>query len=191
MKHSRVQSSVALAVVPATGVVSVHGMPLTERAVRSLLAAGCVRHVFICTPINLEFTRPDCTVVVGDLHTALNTAIEMFPDIRFGLIHDIERAETPTEVIESVVDELERGAQAVIPVLPLTDTVKEVDPDGRILGTRDRSELRVMQSPLGAPIELLLNAEDPRRLGVPLSTVPGHPHGLRIRTEIDVASVTP
>ncbi|WP_308200216.1 IspD/TarI family cytidylyltransferase [Kibdelosporangium philippinense] len=171
--------------------VSVHGMPLTERAVRSLRQAGCVRHVFICTPINLEFTDSDCTVVVGDLQTALKTAIEMFPDIRFGLIHDIERAETPPEVIKSVVDELERGAQAVIPVLPLTDTVKEVDENGRILATRDRAELRVMQSPLGAPIDVLRKAEDPRRPDVPLSTVPGHPHGLRIRTAIDVASVTP
>nr|WP_052479277.1 2-C-methyl-D-erythritol 4-phosphate cytidylyltransferase [Kibdelosporangium sp. MJ126-NF4]CEL23329.1 2-C-methyl-D-erythritol 4-phosphate cytidylyltransferase [Kibdelosporangium sp. MJ126-NF4]CTQ94491.1 2-C-methyl-D-erythritol 4-phosphate cytidylyltransferase (EC 2.7.7.60) [Kibdelosporangium sp. MJ126-NF4] len=125
------------------------------------------------------------------MRAALDRAVEMFPDIRFGLIHDVERAATPPEVVEAVVAELERGAQAVVPILPLTDTVKQVAPDGRILGTRDRAELRVMQSPLGAPIELLRQAEDPRNLGVPLTTVPGHPHGLRIRTEIDVASVTP
>ncbi|WP_312872730.1 IspD/TarI family cytidylyltransferase [Kibdelosporangium persicum] len=177
--------------MPATGVVSVHGMPLTERAVRGLLDAGCVRHVFVCTQKPLDYTHEHCTVVVGDLHNALEAAAERFPGVRFGLIHDVERAETPPEVIKAVVDELERGAQAVIPVLPLTDTVKQVDPDGRILATRDRSELRVTQSPLGAPIDVLRKADDPRNLGIPLRTVPGHPHGLRIRTEIDVASVTP
>ncbi|ALG05924.1 2-C-methyl-D-erythritol 4-phosphate cytidylyltransferase [Kibdelosporangium phytohabitans] len=149
-----------------------------------------MRHVFVCTPIPIDITLGGCTVVVGDLHAALARAAQLFPDVRFGLIHDVERAATPPEVVEAVVAELERGAQAVVPVLPLTDTVKEVSPDGRILGTRDRAELRVMQSPLGAPIELLRQAADPRRPGVPLTTVDGHPHGLRIRTEIDVASVT-
>lgn len=183
-------SSVALAVVPATGVISVHGMPLTERAVRTLQQAGCVRHVFVSTPVPIDTTIDGCTVVVGDPRAALDRAAETFPDVRFGLVHDVERAATPPEVIRAVVAELERGAQAVVPVLPLTDTVKQVAPDGRILGTRDRSELRVMQSPLGAPIELLRRAENLRELGVPLTTVDGHPHGLRIRTEIDVASVS-
>ncbi|WP_269086710.1 IspD/TarI family cytidylyltransferase [Actinosynnema sp. ALI-1.44] len=171
--------------------ISVQGMPLTERAVRTLQQAGCVRHVFVCTPDPIDITIDGCTVVVGSPHDALTRAVEMFPDVRFALVHDVERAATPPEVVAAVVAELERGAQAVVPVLPLTDTVKQVGPDGRILGTRDRSELRVMQSPLGAPIEVLRQAEDPRNPGVPLTTVDGHPHGLRIRTEIDVASVTP
>jgi 2-C-methyl-D-erythritol 4-phosphate cytidylyltransferase len=186
-------SSVALAVVPATGVVSVHGMPLIERAVRNLLDAGCVRHVFICTQDPAQFGLPGTTVVAGDVTAGLETAISSFPDARFGLVHDVSRAATPPEVIGAVVAELERGAQAVIPVLPLTDTVKHIDEDGRILGTRDRGPLRVMQSPLGAPLELLRQARPPlpAGLGVPLTTVPGHPHGLRIRTAFDVASVTP
>jgi len=188
-----IKSSVALAVVPATGDVSVRGMPLIERAVRNLLSAGCVRHVFICTPSPSQFTAQGATVVLGDHSAGLRAAISAFPDLRFALVHDVSRAATPPQVIKSVAEALEAGAKAVIPVLPLTDTVKEVSPDGRILGTRDRSELRVMQSPLGASVELLLRAKGdlPGGLGVPLATVPGHPHGLRIRTEFDVASVTP
>jgi 2-C-methyl-D-erythritol 4-phosphate cytidylyltransferase len=161
--------------------------------VRNLLSAGCVRHVFICTPSPSQFTAQDTTVVIGDHSAGLRAAISAFPDLRFALVHDVSRAATPPQVIKSVAEALEAGAKAVIPVLPLTDTVKEVSPDGRILGTRDRSELRVMQSPLGASVQLLLRAEGdlPGGLGVPLATVPGHPHGLRIRTEFDVASVTP
>ncbi|MBP2321304.1 2-C-methyl-D-erythritol 4-phosphate cytidylyltransferase [Kibdelosporangium banguiense] len=133
------------------------------------------------------------SVVVGDHTAGLRAAISAFPDIRFVLVHDVTRAATPPQVIKSVVEALEQGAKAVIPVLPLTDTVKVVDQDGRITGTRDREELRVMQSPLGTAVELLQQAEGdlPGGLGVPLSTVPGHPHGLRIRTEFDVATVTP
>lgn len=186
----------AIALVPAVGPVTdpvfVHGMPLIERAVRNLLAAGCVRHVFLCTPTPGLAALNDTTVVTGDTRAGLAAALRDFPDVRFALIHDPERAATPPEVIKAVVEELERGARAVIPVLPLTDTVKYVA-DGRILGTRDREGLRVMQSPLGAPVEVLQAADGllPGELGVPLSTVPGHPHGLRIRTPFDVASVTP
>ncbi|MET0136086.1 MAG: 2-C-methyl-D-erythritol 4-phosphate cytidylyltransferase [Kibdelosporangium sp.] len=181
-----------VALVPAIDPVSVHGMPLIERAVRNLLSAGCVRHVFLCTPSGGLTAPSDTTVVVGDVRAGLRAAIEAFPDVRFALLHDVTRAATPPQVISAVVAELERGAKAVIPVLPLTDTVKHVDQNGWILGTRDRSGLRVMQSPLGAPVDVLLAAERhvPASLGVPLSTVPGHPNGLRIRTAFDVASVT-
>jgi 2-C-methyl-D-erythritol 4-phosphate cytidylyltransferase len=114
------------------------------------------------------------------------------PDVRFALIHEVTRAATPPEVIRAVVAELERGAKAVIPVLPLTDTVKQVDSAGRITGTRDRAGLRIMQSPLGVPVEVLQGATGPlpAGLGVPLTTVPGHPQGLRIRTAFDVATLT-
>ncbi|TCO58031.1 2-C-methyl-D-erythritol 4-phosphate cytidylyltransferase [Actinocrispum wychmicini] len=186
----------AIALVPmADPAASVLGMPLIERAVRGLLSAGCVRHVFLCTPtaLTLPGEEPEATVVVGDVRAGLATASRILPDIRFALVHEVTRAATPPEVIRAVVAELERGAKAVIPVLPLTDTVKRVDAQGRIAGTRDRSGLRVMQSPLGVPVEVLLAAEDPSPagLGIPLTTVPGHPQALRIRTAFDVATVTP
>ncbi|MEV4311043.1 2-C-methyl-D-erythritol 4-phosphate cytidylyltransferase [Actinocrispum sp. NPDC049592] len=183
-------SAVAL-VIPAT---SVHGISLTKRAVRGLLDAGCVRHVFICTPDPLTQPVTDhVSVVIGGVRAGLAEVMRILPDTRYVLVHEASRAATPPEVIKAVVAELERGAQAVVPVLPLTDTVKDVDEEGRILGTRDRSGIRVMQSPLGVTTELLQAAEGPlpAGLGVALTTVPGHPQGLRIRTAFDVATVTP
>ncbi|GAB3869641.1 hypothetical protein GCM10029964_002280 [Kibdelosporangium lantanae] len=114
------------------------------------------------------------------------------PDVPYALVHEPTRAATPPEIVKAVVAELDRGAKAVIPVLPLTDTVKHVDPDGRITGTRDRAGLRVTQSPLGARVDVLAAAKGPlpAGLGVPLTTVPGDPRGLRIRTAFDVATVT-
>jgi 2-C-methyl-D-erythritol 4-phosphate cytidylyltransferase len=165
-------------------------MPLTKRAVRGLQDAGCVRHVFICTPVALQ--GPEAPQLLGDLRTCAAEVMRILPDTRYVLVHEATRAATPPEVIKAVVAELERGAEAVIPVLPLTDTVKQIDEEGRILGTRDRSGIRVMQSPLGVRLDVLMAAEGPlpAGLGVPLTTVPGHPQGLRIRTAFDVANVT-
>jgi 2-C-methyl-D-erythritol 4-phosphate cytidylyltransferase len=187
----------AFALVPvADSVDSVLGMPLLERAVRTLLSAGCVRHVFFCTPVNASVAIPvhesATTVVVGDLEKGLAVARRMMPDVPYALVHEPTRAATPPELVEAVVAELDRGAMAVIPVLPLTDTVKHVDADGRITGTRDRARLRVTQSPLGVRVEVLAAAKGPlpAGLGVPLTTVPGDPRGRRIRTAFDAATVT-
>lgn len=76
------------------------------------------------------------------------------------LIHDAARALTPPEMIARVVEALRAGHEAVVPALPVVDTVKEVGPanaDGTepIERTLDRSRLRAMQTPQGfafAPI---------------------------------------
>ena len=65
------------------------------------------------------------------------------------LVHDPRHAFAPPELIASVVDGVLAGAPAVVPVLPCTDTVKELDESGVIIATPDRSVLRVTQSPIG------------------------------------------
>src|SRR5699024_482311 len=52
------------------------------------------------------------------------------------------------------------GAGAVVPALPVVDTVKEVDDDGVVIGTPDRSALRAVQTPQGFDPALLLAAYD-------------------------------
>ena len=44
------------------------------------------------------------------------------------LVHDAARALTPEVVFHRVVDALAAGAEAVIPVMPVVDTVKTVEP---------------------------------------------------------------
>jgi 2-C-methyl-D-erythritol 4-phosphate cytidylyltransferase len=48
-----------------------------------------------------------------------------------------------------VLDALADGADAVIPTRPVTDTIKQVDEDGTVVATLDRSELRAVQTPQG------------------------------------------
>lgn len=61
------------------------------------------------------------------------------------LVHDAERALTPRTVVEEVLGALHDGLDAVVPVVAMTDSVKEVRPEG--LRNVDRSTLAGLQSP--------------------------------------------
>ncbi|KAB1439034.1 2-C-methyl-D-erythritol 4-phosphate cytidylyltransferase [Pseudodesulfovibrio senegalensis] len=62
------------------------------------------------------------------------------------LVHDAARPFAPARMVQSLLDELDNGAQGVIPVRAVTDTIKHVD--GRIVcATPDRSRLRAAQTP--------------------------------------------
>ncbi|MHA7240818.1 IspD/TarI family cytidylyltransferase [Arthrobacter sp. TMS1-12-1] len=64
------------------------------------------------------------------------------------LVHDAARALTPPAVFRRVATAVAEGAPAVIPVLPVVDTVKVVDGD-LVTATPDRAGLRAVQTPQG------------------------------------------
>ena len=72
----------------------------------------------------------------------------MWADVEIVLVHDAARALTPPEVFARVVDAIEAGADAAIPVLPVIDTIKRVD-GGAIVAAVDRAELAAAQTPQG------------------------------------------
>ncbi|HVY85698.1 MAG TPA: bifunctional 2-C-methyl-D-erythritol 4-phosphate cytidylyltransferase/2-C-methyl-D-erythritol 2,4-cyclodiphosphate synthase [Caulobacterales bacterium] len=63
------------------------------------------------------------------------------------LIHDAARPGLTAETIRALLNELEGGASAVAPALPLSDALKRVDEQGRVLGEVGRSGLRRVQTP--------------------------------------------
>ncbi|MFG6279611.1 2-C-methyl-D-erythritol 4-phosphate cytidylyltransferase [Microbacterium sp. 5K110] len=73
----------------------------------------------------------------------------LWADVDTVLVHDAARALTPPAVFERVVAALERGADAVIPAVPVVDTIKRVDATGAIVAAVDRSELAAAQTPQG------------------------------------------
>ncbi|WP_026455064.1 IspD/TarI family cytidylyltransferase [Saccharomonospora iraqiensis] len=106
------------------------------------------------------------------------------------LLHDAEYPCTPPETVRAVVEALRAGARAVVPVEDVTDTVKRTDPDDLLLGTRDRDGLRRTLAPWGFTAGVLADADlaDPlTTCGAAVHTVPGHPHGMRVRTAFDRA----
>lgn len=72
----------------------------------------------------------------------------LWPDVDYVLVHDAARALTPPAVFTRVLDALEGGHDAVLPVLPVVDTVKRVD-GARVIAALDRSELAAAQTPQG------------------------------------------
>lgn len=74
------------------------------------------------------------------------------------LVHDAARPLTPPALVAAVVAAVRAGHRAVVPVLPVADTIKRVDDAGRVLATVDRSALRAVQTPQGFAHDLLLDA---------------------------------
>jgi 2-C-methyl-D-erythritol 4-phosphate cytidylyltransferase len=136
--------------------VDVGGRTLLEHAAQRMAAHPDVRDVVIVSPAErLESVRalvPAATVVPGGETRQQSVARGLdavAPDVDAVLVHDVARAFTPPDVVTRVVDALAAGAAAVVPALPVIDTVKQVDEDGRVLSTLDRSRLRAIQTPQG------------------------------------------
>jgi 2-C-methyl-D-erythritol 4-phosphate cytidylyltransferase len=98
-----------------------------------------------------------------------------------------------------VVEALQAGHAAVVPVLPLSDTIKAIDANGVVLGTPERAGLRAVQTPQGFATELLLRAyqraltadftDDAsmvEQIGGQVRVVEGDPLAFKITTRLDV-----
>ena len=112
------------------------------------------------------------------------------------LVHDAARPLTPPALAKAVTQSVVAAAHGIaVPVLPLADTVKHVDTGGLVIGSPDRSGLRVVQTPQAFRADLLgcdvlhrvLTADGPiehawAAVGAPAVTVPGHPLAFAVRT---------
>ena len=74
------------------------------------------------------------------------------------LVHDVARCLTPPDLFSRVIRGVREGHPAVVPGLPVSDTVKVVDDQGRVLDTPDRQSLRGVQTPQGFLREALEDA---------------------------------
>lgn len=116
----------------------------------------------------------------------------------FVLVHDAARPFTPPAVFDRVIAALRAGHPVVVPGLPVTDTLKRVDADGRVLDTVDRSVLRAVQTPQGFHADVLTevyaradgaatdDAGLAERAGLPVHLVPGDPDAFKITTPWDL-----
>ncbi len=139
---------------------------------------------------------------VASVAAGLDVALSEPADVV--LVHDAARAFAPPEVVHRVVAAVRSGHAAVVPVLPVIDTIRAADAAGESTGVVDRSRLRVVQTPQGFAPELLVRAHDRarrdhlggtddaelvERLGEPVSFVPGDTQSLKITTSADLDEV--
>jgi 2-C-methyl-D-erythritol 4-phosphate cytidylyltransferase len=63
------------------------------------------------------------------------------------VVHDGARPFASPDLFRAVVAAVRAGADGAVPALAVTDTVKQVDPAGRVIATLDRDELVTVQTP--------------------------------------------
>lgn len=186
---------------------SVGGRPMVSYAVEMLAAVCDV--VVVATPAGLTLDGSvarqaaparGVVCVLGGTSRAesvrrMLAALE--PDVRWVLVHDAARPYAPVGLAERVLAALRAGERAVIPAVPVADTVKRVDAHGYVLETPDRAALRAVQTPQGFDRALLdaahAGGDDAtddaglvEALGVRVLTVDGDPLATKITTPADL-----
>lgn len=118
------------------------------------------------------------------------------------LVHDAARPGLPLAVLQGLVEQVESAGQGGILALPLVDTIKRADSEGRVAATLERGQLWRAQTPqmfrLGALIQALRQAAASGQLvtdeasamelaGQPVQLVPGSAANLKVTVAEDLA----
>ncbi|MEV7615758.1 2-C-methyl-D-erythritol 4-phosphate cytidylyltransferase [Streptomyces sp. NPDC089799] len=197
------------------------GTPMLIHAVRAMARSRAVSLVVVVAPPdgagevrNLldEHALPERTDVLvvpgGDTRQeSVRAGLDALPDdITAVLIHDAARPLVPVDTVDTVVEAVRDGAPAVVPAMPLSDTVKEVEPGGPgeaepVVATPERSRLRAVQTPQGFDRATLVRAHETiavngegatddagmvEKLGVPVVLVPGHEEAFKVTRPLDL-----
>jgi 2-C-methyl-D-erythritol 4-phosphate cytidylyltransferase len=120
------------------------GRPLLEWSLEAM--RGVCDRVIVAAPHGWD--GPEDFVRGGDSRSAsVSNALAAAPEASVAVVHDAARPLVTRELIERCLAALEPGVDAAIAAAPMSDTVKEAGPDGRVLRTLDRSSLWAAQTP--------------------------------------------
>lgn len=182
------------------------GEPLLLHAVRGVRMVPAIGPVVVLAPVGLVndlevlLAPYDVLVVPGgaERQDSVRLGLAALPSaVDLVLVHDAARALTPPRVFEAVIAALRSGAEAVVPVLPVADTVKQVL-DERVVATVDRADLRAVQTPQGFVRAVLAAAHASggaavtddaalvERLGRTVVTVPGAEEAFKVTHPFDL-----
>ncbi|MEU7554917.1 2-C-methyl-D-erythritol 4-phosphate cytidylyltransferase [Streptomyces sp. NPDC044571] len=200
------------------------GTPMLIHAVRAMARSRAVSAVVVVAPSDGaaevrrlldEHALPDRTeilVVPGGAtrQESVRAGLAALPaDITSVLIHDAARPLVPVDTVDSVIEAVRAGSPAVVPALPLADTVKEVEPGKPgepepVVATPERARLRAVQTPQGFDLATLVRAHEElavgaadgegatddagmvERLGVTVMAVPGHEEAFKVTRPLDL-----
>ncbi len=195
------------------------GTPMLIHAVRALAASRSVSLVVVVAPpdgaaevkslldAHALPDRTDFVVVPGGetRQESVRAGLEALPPgIGAVLVHDAARPLVPVDTVDAVIEAVREGAPAVVPGLPLADTVKEVEPAAvpggpePVVATPERGRLRAGQPPPGFHRATLLRPPEPvpdevtddagmvERLGLTVVVVPGHEEAFKVTRPLDL-----
>ncbi len=192
--------------------VGIDDRSILHHALRGVFAATTAQVVVVVPPGYESEALTDARDAAGDRADLVTVVVggatrqesvvagldALWADVEIVLVHDAARALTPAVVFDRVVAAIDAGAAAVIPTLPVVDTIKRVDEDGRVVGPVDRSELAAAQTPQGFLRTVLRSAlasvsadhtDDAAAVaaaGHPVVTVEGDPVAFKITTGPDL-----
>jgi 2-C-methyl-D-erythritol 4-phosphate cytidylyltransferase len=182
------------------------GEPLVVHACRALREAN-VAEIVVAAPAE---SVDEVAALVRDAHVVAGGATRtasvrralaaLSPDVDIVLVHDAARALAPASLVERVVAAVTDGADAVVPVVAVADTIKQIDETGAVVRTVDREMLRAVQTPQGFRRSVLAAAHDAagadadasddaglvERDGGRVVTVPGSADALKVTTPSDL-----
>ncbi len=186
------------------------GQPILLHAVRNLATARDIDMIVVAVPEDsVEESRallagielPLVIVSGGETRqdSVARALLALPPEVDVVLVHDAARPLVPAEVVDRVAAAVRAGAPAVIPTLGVVDTIKEVDADGVVQATLDRSRLHAVQTPQGFVRDVLQTAHAAsdgadatddagmvERMGVKVHVVPGHEEAFKITRPLDL-----
>lgn len=156
--------------------VEVAGRPLLVHAADRFGAHPGIRDLVVAAPAELVESAavlvPGARVVPGGRtrQQSVDRALAVLADdVDTVLVHDVARAFVPAAVIDRVLAALAAGAQAVVPTLPVADTIRACD--GAELGAVvDRARLAAVQTPQGFVRTVLVGAHEAARAAATAST---------------------
>lgn len=193
------------------------GEPVFWKSARAFSrTAGIEGMVFVLPPdefeaVSAEIARLDARSPLGlawktapggeRRQDSLENALAALPrQCTHVLVHDAARCFVTPAVIARVADALRQGADAVVPAVPVKDTIKEVR-EGVVTATPDRSRLMAVQTPQGVSLAVLRegfakarsesatvtdDASLAEALGLPVRVVEGSEDNVKITTPEDL-----
>jgi 2-C-methyl-D-erythritol 4-phosphate cytidylyltransferase len=195
------------------------GTPMLIHAVRAMAASRAVSLVVVVAPpdgaaevkslldAHALPERTDFLVVPGgaERQDSVRLGLDALPpDYDIVLVHDAARPLVPVDTVDAVIEAVREGAKAVVPALPLADTVKEVEPAAvtgdpePVVATPRRARLRAVQTPQGFDRATLIRAHETvsdnvtddasmiEQLGETVVVVPGHEEAFKVTRPLDL-----
>ncbi|MFD3836869.1 2-C-methyl-D-erythritol 4-phosphate cytidylyltransferase [Streptomyces sp. NPDC058642] len=198
---------------------ALNGTPMLIHAVRAMAASRAVSLVVVVAPpdgaaevkslldAHALPERTDFLVVPGgkERQDSVRLGLDALPpDYDIVLVHDAARPLVPVDTVDAVIEAVREGATAVVPALPLADTVKEVEPAAvpgdpePVVATPERARLRAVQTPQGFDRATLIRAHESvtdnvtddasmiEQLGERVVVVPGHEEAFKVTRPLDL-----
>lgn len=191
--------------------VRLDGVPLLRRSAQALIDGGVGRIVVVAPSSHLQAAADALdglaapwTVVAGgerrqDSVAAGLDALDDMPPEAVVLVHDAARPLVPAFVVRATIDAVHGGAVAVIPAVPVVDSLRQVRQGGSV--SVERSQFRAVQTPqafrlhplrqahvfvAAEGLEVTDDAAACEAHGHAVELVPGHPDALKITEPLDL-----